>query len=364
MGDLVSPAVFDFWIQKLDPSWSWQRPLARVTARRVESLDTVTLVLRPNRHWRALGGFQPGQHVNVTAEVDGVRVTRSYSLSDAPRRDGQLAITVRQVEAGRLSGHLCRTVRVGDVLGLGPAFGAMTWPDQARGRWAFLAAGSGITPVMSLLRAFAAGRDSRRSPSFDGVDSVTLVYWARHRAELCFVPELEQLALRDPRLKLHVVLTREAGEATGSIQPGRRLDAALLRDLGLPGDVPCQVFACGPAGFVETARQLLAGQVPSFHAEAFTPAAAAPVSSGTVPVHLATSGRTLELPVGMPLLAALEAQGLHPPSGCRMGICHTCVCPKLAGTTQDLGTGTSSDEPDPALRLCVSTARSPLTLDL
>ncbi len=351
--EAVSPAVFDFWVGQLNPAWSWQRPLARVTARRVEALGAVTLVLRPNRHWRETGGFQPGQHVNLTAEVHGRRVTRSYSLSDASRRDGQLAITVKQIEAGRLSEHLCRSTRVGDVLELSPAFGSMTWPAHATGRWAFLAAGSGITPLMSLVRAFPAG-----------VESVTLVYWARTRAELCFAQELEQLAAREPRFTLHLMLTREPGDAAAGVPSGRRLDAAMLRDLGLLDDVGLLALACGPGDFVQTARALLEGRVQSFQAEAFTPHATPPVLSGTVPVRLAASGRTLDVPVGMPLLTALEAQGVHPPSGCRMGICHTCVCPKLSGSTQDLCTGASSDQPDSALRLCVSTARSPLTLDL
>src|SRR5688572_30296609 len=81
---LVAPPVFDFWAARLHPTWSWARPLARVVERRQESRDAVTLVLKPNRHWR---GFQPGQHVNLTVEIDGSRLTRSYSLSDAPRAD-------------------------------------------------------------------------------------------------------------------------------------------------------------------------------------------------------------------------------------------------------------------------------------
>lgn len=146
----VNPGIFDFWVSKLNPAWSWDRPLARVVERKVEALDTVTLVLKPNVH---CGKFVPGQHINVTAEVNGRRTTRSYSLTGMPRRDGHLSLTIKRVDKGVLSTHLCQHTQVGDVLELGAAFGAMTLPAKPEGEWLFLAAGSGITPLMSGLRS-------------------------------------------------------------------------------------------------------------------------------------------------------------------------------------------------------------------
>ncbi|MDP9140191.1 MAG: FAD-binding oxidoreductase, partial [Pseudomonadota bacterium] len=99
----IAPDVFDFWAAKLNPAWSWQRSLARVVERRVEARDAVTLILRTNRHFR---GFLPGQHVNVSAEVDGARITRSYSLTDIPRKGRRIALTVKRIEGGRFSNHL------------------------------------------------------------------------------------------------------------------------------------------------------------------------------------------------------------------------------------------------------------------
>jgi len=99
-----------------------------------------------------------------------------------------------------------------------------------------------------------------------------------------------------------------------------------------------QVMACGPGGFV--------GQV------------------SLVQVTLAGSGRTLTVPRGMPLLDALEAQGLKPAHGCRMGICNTCACGKRSGTTRDLHTGDAIAEPVSALKLCVHSAASDLVIDL
>ncbi|MET0717176.1 MAG: FAD-binding oxidoreductase, partial [Pseudoxanthomonas sp.] len=97
--------------------------MARITGRRAESADSVTLWLQPNRHW---AGFQPGQHLNVTVQLDGVRVTRSYSLTNASATNGRLAITVKGVDGGKVSRHLCENARIGEVLEIGQAFGDMT----------------------------------------------------------------------------------------------------------------------------------------------------------------------------------------------------------------------------------------------
>lgn len=323
--------------------------MARVTERKAESADTVTLWLQPNRHW---AGFLPGQHLNVSAQIDGVRVTRSYSLTHASTTDGRLAITVKAVEGGKLSRYLCERARIGEVLEIGQAFGEMTLPSSPQGSWLFLAAGSGITPLVSMTRALAA----------QGMPvPLTLVYWARTRDELCFVDELKKLAAEYADFNVHFALTREpvAGdEATG------RLSEALIRTL-VDDPSSRQVFACGPGGFVDTARAVLAPTAESFQAEAFSPPPrVVEDTTGSVQVTLAASGRTLTLPRGQSLLAALEAEGFKPASGCRMGICNTCSCAKSSGVTRHLHTGELAHEPASALKLCISSASTDLVLDL
>lgn len=348
---VLAPQAFDFWASRLHPAWSWSRPLARIVERRPESRDTCTLVLQPNRHWR---GFSPGQHLNVSAEIDGTRVTRSYSLSDAPRADGRIAITVKAIPGGKLGRHLCETARIGDVLDLGPAFGDMTLPARSEGAWLFLAAGSGITPFMAMIRAQAAA--GMPMP-------ITLAYWARSRDEQCFVDELRALAARHPNFTFAPVLTRDA-VADGAHRA--RINAALL-DAICPDLDARRVYACGPDGFVAAARALAGPRAKAFHAEAFTPPAriAAEVEDvGQVTLTLARSGRTLDVPRGVSLLSALEDAGLKPASGCRMGLCNTCACGKRAGVTRHLHTGDVEHEPVSALRLCTHSARTDLTLDL
>lgn len=346
---LVAPPVFDFWASRLNRTWTWDRCVARVVGRSEASSDAVTLLLQPNRHF---AGFVAGQHVNIAAEIDGIRYTRSYSFSSAPRADGRVEITVKAIEGGRLSRHLCADVRVGDVLDLGRAFGDMSLPALVGGRWLFLAAGSGITPLMAMVRELA----SRAMPV-----PLTLLYWARTREELCFVEELRAIAAAHPGFDLRFMVTRQHPQAAD--EAGGRIDVVSLDGLVTELETR-QVFACGPGGFVETARAVLASKVVSFRAEAFTPPPRVVLDTGSVQVTLASSGRSFAVPRGQPLLDALEAEGLRPPHGCRMGICNTCSCAKQAGTTRHLHTGDTTDEPVSALKLCVSSAATDLVLDL
>ncbi len=348
LAPLVAPAVFDFWASRLHPAWSWERPLARVVSREAASSDAVTLVLKPNRHWR---GFQPGQHVNLSAEIDGMRVTRSYSLTGLPCDDGLVSITVKRIQGGKLSQHLCDRARAGDVLEIGHAFGEMTLPQPPTGRWLLLAAGSGITPLMALVRSFAA--QGMPAP-------LDLVYWARSRDQLCFAAELRALAAAHADFNVRFVLTGEAALAEG--ETSGRVSRALVDSL--VGDAAGRhVFACGPGGFVDIAKAISTDAL-AFQAEAFTPPLRIVQDSGSVQVTLAASGRVLSVPRGRSLLSALEAEGLKPAYGCRMGICNTCACGKGAGTTRNLNTGDLTDEPVSALKLCVSSAMSDLVLDL
>ena len=347
-GVMAPPQALAFWVDRLAPGMDPGR--ARVLERRRESADAVTLVLQPGRGW---GGCQPGQHVSIGAEIDGRRVRRSYSPT-AIRADGRIEITVKRVAGGRLSGVLCDDAAVGAWLDIGPAFGEMTLPAQPDAPLLFLAAGSGITPLMSMTRALAV----RGMPV-----PLTLLYWARRRDELCFVDELRGLASESADFKVQFHLTGEAAIAHDESEG--RIDAAHLAS-HVPDLAGRRVFACGPSDFVDAARALAQPQALAFDSEAFTPPRIVDHSDtgGSVQVTLATSQRVLTLPRNSSLLEALEAAGLAPAHGCRMGICNTCACGKRSGSTRHLQTGALEHEPVTALRLCVNRAASDLVLDL
>lgn len=341
---VLPPDVHDFWAGKLNPVWSRTRVLARIVARHPAARDAVTLELQPNRNHR---GLLPGQHLNVTVEIDGIRHVRSYSPSLVAGDPRRLEITVKRVEGGLVSGWLCSEAAVGTIVELGEAYGEMT-TDRIAGPLLCLAAGSGITPFLSMVRAQALLGMPR---------ALTLVYWAGQRDELCHADELQALAARFPNFHLRTVLTRDAGPHG---ERGERLQAAHLAGL----ETGTTVLACGPAGFVATARTLAEATGTGFCGEAFSLPEADAVSGAPVRVTLARSRRELLVPAGQTLLTALEAQGVKPASGCRMGICNTCACGKLEGTSEDTRTGERQHEASTALRICISSARSDLVLDL
>ena len=350
---VINTDVLDFWAAELGMTTRWSRTVAKVVARWMETPDTVTLVLKPNRHF---GSFRAGQHVNLTVEIAGVRHTRSYSFSEAPSAAGLVAITVKKVPNGRVSTHLVDTVAVGDQIELGQAFGDMTLDaaPQGHGKLLFLAAGSGITPLMSLIRQLAG----------EGMPAdVVLMYWVRTRQDLIFASELRDLAARHAGLRVQPVYEHETDLAEGELsgRPSADQFAAVTPDLAERA-----VYACGPTGFMSAVQNMVGEQARAFHAEAFTPPVFVPAGDAavTAKIHLARSGRTLEVPAGMPLLDALEAQGVRPQSGCRMGICNTCACGKSGGVTRNLLNNELSVDDTASLRICVSAAVGDLTLDL
>ncbi|GHC04134.1 oxidoreductase [Thermomonas carbonis] len=345
---MAPPQALAFWADRLVPGMDAGR--ARVLERRRASADAVTLVLQPGRGW---GGCRPGRHVSIGAEIEGRRVRRSYSPT-AIRADGRIEITVKRVAGGKLSAFLCDDVAVGAWLDIGPAFGEMTLPAQRDAPLLFLAAGSGITPLMSMTRALA----ERGMPV-----RLTLLVWARRRDELCFVDELRGFARDMPGFDVRFMLTGDT--ATEDDEGIGRIDAALLAK-HVPDIETRRVLACGPNDFVDVARRLAASQALAFDSEAFTPPRIADDidTSGSVQVTLAASQRVLTLPRSSSLLEALEAAGLAPAHGCRMGICNTCACGKRSGSTRHLHTGALEHEPVTALRLCVTRAASDLVLDL
>ncbi|MCU0756379.1 MAG: ferredoxin reductase [Xanthomonadales bacterium] len=330
----------DFWGRHVSRSYSWDRILARVEAVQPASASASTLVLKANRNWRA--GL-PGQHVDLTVEIDGVRHTRCYSLSALPN-GRRLQLTVAAVPGGLVSSQLRSQLRPGDVVELSAAYGELTLPATLTRPWLLLAGGSGITPLMALLDAMA----ERGMPV-----PVTLGYWAARREDCCFDARLDALAARFPRFRVLRIATRGA-------EAGGRLSADWLAREAPAPLTACTVQAAGPVGFLIGARALCASAA-EFRAEPLPPVLG--TSSESVQVTLARSGQQIEVPRGQPLLPALEAAGLKPAYGCRRGICNTCVCTRLAGASHDLRDGSGGAGPA-AVRLCVHAADSNLTLEM
>ncbi|MBS3959238.1 MAG: 2Fe-2S iron-sulfur cluster binding domain-containing protein [Xanthomonadaceae bacterium] len=341
--------AWDYWRGLLQPGWSPYGNTARIVRRAAAAADSETLMLRP---FRRLAEWQPGQHLTVGFELDGRRFQRSFTLTSLPgERD--FALTVRRRAGGRFADWLAQA-GAGARLQISDPWGGLAFELPQAPRRLLLAAGSGITAAMAQVRAAAARGQ---------LAGLGLAYWVRERAQACFIEELHALQARFPEFRFRLFLTGDTPVA-GHEADGR-LDAGTLA--ALPADpAGAEVLACGPQGFVARVEALLRGAAARVATESFTPPLLrlpeSPVAS--VALTLARSGRTLSIPTGTPLLAALEAAGLNPEHGCRAGLCGRCVCAKPEGVHVDLRDGSIHPEPSRALKLCVSAARGDLAIDL
>jgi ferredoxin-NADP reductase len=342
---LNDPEALDGLLALVDPLWSVARVRARVVRLVDETPDMRTFVLRPNARWR---GHAAGQHVCVDVDVDGVRHHRTYSLSSAPG-DRTIAITVKRQPGGRVSCHLHDRVRPGDVLDLGQAAGRFVLPEPAPARLAFVSAGSGITPIVSMVRLLHA----RRAET-----DVVLVHSCRTAEDAAFRAELLVRARAWRRFRPVLISTAESG----------RLDRERLARL-VPDWATRLAYVCGPDPFMAMADDLWssAGLADRVRRESFGgvswPARSSP-DAAMATVSCTRSGVTFTAAPDRPLLLEAERAGLRPRAGCRRGICHTCVVRKVAGTVENLATGAVNSDADATIQLCVSIPRGDVTLAL
>ena len=186
-------------------------------------------------------GHLPGQHIDLrlTAE-DGYQAQRSYSIASPPE-DQQLLLTIERLADGEVSPYLTDVLRPGDDLELrGPIGGYFTWTVAQGGPLALIAGGSGVAPLMAMIRHRAAtGSDV----------PVTLLYSSRSFDDIIYRAELERLAAASPTLRVFQTLTRE--QPAGWTGYRRRIDLALLTESIGPPAVGTQAFVCGPTQLVE-----------------------------------------------------------------------------------------------------------------
>ncbi len=335
------PDRLDELISPLGSRFALTRLLARVESVETETPDTCSLHLRPNWRWR---GFSAGQHLRVGVDIDGRRHWRSYSLSSDPAERRRIRITVKRQPGGKVSNWLHDNVRAGTVLMLEAAEGDFVLAPPIPDKLLLIGAGSGVTPLHSLLQAL---RDAPDAPD------VCFVHVARDREHAIFAEAFEAMARQWPRLRLIRHFTAESGRP-------------VLSDLlaQIPDFAERECLLCGPESLMQTVRNQwntlglgarLRWEHYGLHFEA---AAAAERSS----VTCLSSGRSFDAAGDTPLLVEAERAGLAPTHGCRRGICHSCRYLKQSGIVHNLLTGEISSEPEQFIQLCVCAARSPLAL--
>ena len=307
-----------------------------------ETADAATIVLRPGADW---AGHVPGQYVRIGVDVDGVRQWRAYSLTHGPRSDGRISITVKAVPDGKVSNHLVHRARPGTLVHLEQAAGEFVLPTDG-GKFLFVTAGSGVTPVIGMLRNLFPVADSGavrlgRSEPYD----IVVVHVAPSEPQSIFLSNLR--ALDEAGL---IQLVARYDDQHGV------LDVADLSDL-VPDLEERTTFACGPGGLLEALEQHHQERGLPLLTEQFRLTTIVTGEGGAVTFE--RSGTVVDADGATPLLTAGEDAGVLMPSGCRMGICFSCVVPLREGAVRDLRNGevtTAVDGDNVNIQTCISAA--------
>lgn len=331
---VTTPLVPSDYLDLLDPLRSGADLRGRIEAIEPETADAVTLVIRPGRDWR---GHIPGQYIRIGIDVDGVRQWRAYSLTSAAGRgDGCLTVTVKAIPEGVVSNYLVRRAKPGTVIRLDQATGDFVLPAERPSKALFLTAGSGITPVMGMLRN-----------AVHELSDVVVLHSAPTADDVIFGSELRALADRG---------------AVRLIELHTDIDGMLdITDLAarVPDWTERDTWACGPVGLLDAAEGHweTCGVAHRLHTERFRPTVLATGEGGAV--TFSRTDVTAEADGSTPLLDVGERAGVLMPSGCRMGICFGCVTPLREGAVRDLRTGAITiavPGDGVAIQTCVSAA--------
>jgi ferredoxin-NADP reductase len=342
---LFTPLLPDDYIELINPLWSTQELRGRIERIEKETADAVTVLIRPGHEWR---GHRPGQYLRIGVVVEGVHHWRAYSLTTDPARpDGLIGITPKRVDTGVVSPYLVHGARPGDIVRLGGVEGTFYVPRPVPPKLLFISAGSGITPIMSMLRALDRSGD---------LDDAVHIHSARSADGVIFAQHLSDLDERQGGYRLHLQLTGEAG----------RMSPVDLDRL-CPDWRERRTFASGP-------RELLDALVDHWDAEGdlellamerFQPVigrAANPGEGGRI--VFAKSGIEAESDGSTPILVAGEDAGAELPFGCRMGICRTCIGRLCSGEVRDLRTGEVHGTEGEMVRTCVNAPEGPVEIAL
>ncbi|WP_235531114.1 MULTISPECIES: ferredoxin reductase [unclassified Nocardioides] len=341
---LTTPLLPDDYLTLINPLWSSRELRGRVEEVIRETEDAATLVIRPGWGWRYL--HRPGQFVGIGVQIEGKYHWRSYSVSSPPVRSGRnLAITVRAMPEGFLSEHLVNGLEPGTIVRLATPSGDFVLPDPPPARSLFLVGGSGITPVMSMLRTL-----DRRGTMSD----VVLHYSSTTPERMIFRGELLALHEKHPPFTLHERHTDTEGI----------LDLAAL-DSVVPDWRERETWACGPAPMFDAVEECWerAGLSDQLHLERFSLAINGDGGEGGE-ITFQNSGKEIEADGATTVLEAGEKAGVGMPYGCRVGICHTCTVTKISGTVRDLRNGNDYDQPNEQVQTCVTVPVGACVLDI
>ena len=341
---LTGPHGVDRYTELVAPTWTLGEARAKVVDVRRTTPRSVTLTLQPNDTFVANHSVRAGQYVNLAVEIDGRRHTRCYSPANA-EGSATIELTIGRHDGGIVSNYLYEHARRGMVVGLAGVGGDFTLPTERPRRILLVTGGSGITPVMAMLRTLVAERHVHTG------GEIAVIQYARSAADACYRDELAgHNAL--PGIRVLRGYTRSGtGELRGRFG-AEHLAAAMPS--------PDAVYVCGPTPLVAAVRE----HCDNVHTESFVPPVFEPPADPFGGRITFADSRIDVVDDGRPLLEQAEAAGLTPANGCRMGICHTCTRRKISGTVRNLTTGAVSTAPDEDVQICVSVPVGDVDLSL
>lgn len=342
VASLTSPHSIDHYLSRVHPLLTVNEVRGRVVEVLHETDVASTVVIRPNGVW---SGFKPGQHIQFGVEVDGTRKIRCFSVSSSTERDdGLFTVSVKAHPDGYVSQFVHKALTPKTLVYLSQAEGEFVLPDPVPERLLLISGGSGITPLISMLRSL---RDREHT------GRVTFLHYARSNADEMFSAELDEIAETVGFVDIVRVYTREPA---AQARLKGRFSLSHLDTLGVdPAATP--TWACGPAGLIDVVQKVYAerGGTQNLAVEYFkVPSVNLDAADATGTLTFDDSDVTHEND-GRTILEQAEAAGLSPEFGCRMGVCNTCTVQKKHGAVRHVISGEVSANTDEPIKICVNT---------
>src|SRR3954469_3966403 len=342
---LTTPLLPSDYLELINPLWSTRELRGRIERIVPETADAATVLIKPGYRWN---GHKPGQYLRIGVDIKGRRHWRAYSLTSEPGRpDGCITITVKNVDEGVVSPYLVRHGRVGAIISLGGVEGDFVLPDELPEKLLFISAGSGITPIMSMIRSL---------DHHDEVKDVVLIHSAKDEDDVIFGDQLREIEDKHDGFHLHLQLTKENG----------RFDPAEHFDEICPDWKERETFLSGPEGMLDAVEEHFEkeGDCDCLHMERFQPKLATGETGEGGTIKFLESDCEVECDGETPILEAGEEAGLELPYGCREGICHTCVGELCSGQLRDLRNGKVYGNQGENVRTCISAPEGPVEIAL
>ena len=339
---LFTPLLPDDYIELINPLWSTQELRGRVERLERQTEDAVTIVIKPGADWDR---HQPGQYLRIGVIVDGVHHWRAYSITSEPS-DDYICITPKLVQEGKVSPHLTTELQPGTIIRLGGVEGDFKLPDPRPQKPLFISAGSGVTPIMSMVRAL--DRE-------DKLDDAVLVHSAHDEDDVIFGSFLQDLDERREGFRLHLQLTEKQG----------RISPPDFEQI-CPDWRERETFLSGPSDMLDAMEDYWEkeGDCERLHMERFQPKVGLSEEGEGGEIKFLASDTTTEADGGTPILVAGEEAGLTLKYGCREGICHTCTGTLCSGKVRDLRNGNVYGTEGETIRVCISAPEGPVEVDL